>query len=59
MYWQWIKKYGAHDFIEELLTDEEGEYGIHIGENKNINIDTLNEINYGKVISEIKARLMI
>lgn len=59
MYWEWIKKYGAHDFIEEILTDEESEYGIHVGENKNININVLNEINYGNVIGEIKARLMI
>jgi len=27
--------------------------------NKNINVNVLNEINYGNVISEIKARLMI
>jgi len=59
MYWQWIKKYGAHDFIEELLTDEEGGYGIHIGENKNVNVKILNENNYGNIINIIRARLMI
>lgn len=59
MYWEWIKKYGAHDFIEELLTEEEGEHGIHLGINKNMSIDVLNEVNYGNVINQIKARLLI
>ena len=56
---QWIKKYGAQDFIAELITAKEVEYGLSIGENKSININILNEFNYGNVINIIRERLFI
>ena len=59
MYWEWIKKYGAQDFIAELITDKEVEYGLSIGENKSIDINILNEFNYGNVINIIRERLFI
>jgi hypothetical protein len=54
MYWQWIKKYGAHDFVDELLTEEESQWGIKVGDNKNINCKILNESNYGFIINKLK-----
>ena len=51
MYWKWIKKYGAHDFIEELITEKEKEDGVYIGNNKDVNCNILNESNYFIIIN--------
>lgn len=59
MYWNWIKSYGAHDYIKELLTYEEDEYGIFISNKGDIDFNILNEGNYGDLINIIKQRLIL
>jgi hypothetical protein len=54
MYWRWIKKYGAHDFIEEILTSEEDQEGIYVGKNKKVNYKYINESNMSNLINELK-----
>lgn len=58
MYWKWIKRYGAHDFIDELLIDEEEQSGILVGERKNIHCEILNEYNYSEVINKLKKLIL-
>ena len=56
MYWDWIKRYGAHDFIEQLLKYEENQNGIVVAkQNANIKIKSINEFNYGKIINILKS----
>lgn len=55
MYWNWIKGYGAHDFIEEIITDNEKQEGLTVGEGKLINFKILNEFNYFLLIEKIKS----
>ena len=50
-YWTWIKNYGAHDFISQLITPNEKEPGYSIGTAPSFNIvtdrivcDNLNQI---------------
>jgi len=55
MYWRWIKRYGAHDFIEQLLKYEEKQSGVIVArQNANIKINSINEFNYGTIISTLK-----
>jgi hypothetical protein len=58
MYWKWIKKYGAHDFIEELITEKEKEDGVYIGNNKDVNCNILNESNYFIIINKLKHLIL-
>ena len=54
-YWRWIKNFGAHDFITELIKDDDEQTGITIGfEKSNIIVDRLDEVNYGMVIENLK-----
>lgn len=55
MYWKWIKSYGAHDFIDELLIASESESGLSVGVNKDIKCDAINEVNYGLIINILKS----
>ena len=55
IYWKWIKQYGAHDFIDELILDTEKQEGIFVGKNKNINCELINEYNFGKIINLLKS----
>jgi len=57
-YWNWIKRYGAHDFIEEIITDEESQEGLLVSQSGDIVCEILNEINYGDVINLIKRRFL-
>ena len=42
MYWKWLKSYGAHDFIEQLIVKGEVKEGLSIGYKKSsINVDRL------------------
>ena len=59
IYWKWIKQYGAHDFIDELLTESEKQNGLKVGINKNIDVNIVNEINYRKIINTIENRLIV
>lgn len=58
MYWNWIKKYGAQDFVSDLLTEKEIQSGLTVGIKKEIDCKILNEFNYGKLINLIKSRLV-
>jgi len=40
MYWNWLKNYGAHDFISELIRSDEKEPGYSIGTTPGSNIVT-------------------
>lgn len=53
MYWHWIKKYGAHDFVEEILTYEEAQEGIKVGESQGLNYKYLNENNISQLINQL------
>jgi len=54
MYWKWIKNYGAHDFIEEIIIKEEKQSGLTVGIKKNVHCNYINEINLPLVINKIK-----
>lgn len=58
MYWRWIKQYGAHDFIKDILTIEEKENGIYVGSRRDVDVNVLNEKNYGNVINVLKSRFI-
>lgn len=49
-YWEWIKKYGAHDFVKGIISNEEDQEGLTIGEGCNINFKILNEISVSQLI---------
>ena len=53
-YWKWIKNYGAHDFIEEIIIKEEKQSGLTVGIKKNVHCNYINEINLPLVINKIK-----
>ena len=52
IYWNWLKKYGAHDYVSQLLKYSEIEPGILISSKKaNLNIDKIDSFNLNFVIS--------
>mgnify|MGYP000946668754 CR=1 FL=1 len=54
-YWNWIKNFGAHDFVSDLIKEDEDQLGITVGfEKSNIIVDRLDEFNYGIVINFLK-----
>lgn len=54
-YWKWIKNFGAHDFVKELIKEDEVQLGLTVGINQsNITVDKLDEVSYGLVISNLK-----
>lgn len=55
MYWKWIKSYGAHDFVQEIIAETEEQEGLTVGENELINLKILNEFNYYLIIEKIKS----
>ena len=54
LYWKWIRKHGAHDFIKEIISNEEHQEGATIGRNCLVNFKLLNESNLQDLISIIK-----
>ncbi len=52
IYWEWLKKHGAHDYISQLVNEEEREMGFTIKTQQanlvtdRINCNNLNEIVY-------------
>ena len=58
MYWKWIKSYGAHDFISELITESELQEGISVGREKFLNYNYINEVNYNEIIEVLKKILI-
>ena len=56
VYWKWLKKHGAHDFISELIRDHEKEYGFVISYKKaNLNVDRINSFNLNFIISSLSS----
>lgn len=53
-YWNWVKRYGAHDFIKQIVTIEENQQGVSIGRNKDIHCESINEVNLSQVITMLK-----
>jgi len=54
-YWKWIKNFGAHDFVEELIKEDEVQLGLTVGiRQSNITVDKLDEASYGLVIGSLK-----
>ena len=53
VYWNWLKRNGAHDFISYLLPDDEFEIGFLIHTQKgNIIMDRINYSNLPNLISK-------
>jgi hypothetical protein len=56
IYWRWLKKHGAHDFISQLLKETEREHGFRISPQKgNLNIDRITCNNLNFIISSLSA----
>lgn len=56
IYWEWLKKHGAHDFISYLLTEEEIEYGFTIStKNANLNIPRIHSDNLSFIINTLRS----
>lgn len=55
-YWNWLKKYGAHDFIKAVILPEEEPDAYLLGtKHANIRVDKLNEITLPFVISAVRG----
>lgn len=54
LYWEWIKAYGAHDFIDQLILKNERQEGLTVGKNDDIKYDAINEMNYINLIAILK-----
>ena len=57
IYWYWLKSHGAHDFISDLIREDEKEYGYSIGPTKgnNLIIDKINCENLNEIIFALKS----
>jgi len=54
MYWKWLKYYGAHDYVEQLIIKGEERGGLSIGYNRSsINVDRLTPENLNHVIGRL------
>ncbi len=54
IYWEWLKAYGAHDFVSELIREDESEFGFRIkSQGGDFNIDRLDHFNLASVISAL------
>lgn len=50
-YWKWIKKYGAHDFIDAVISEEEKQEGVSVGLGKRIDVSVINESSLSMLIN--------
>jgi hypothetical protein len=57
MYWEWLKAYGAHDFISYLIrnTEEERGYTIKTANDANITVDRIDVRNLNEIILRLKS----
>lgn len=56
LYWKWLKKYGAHDFVKELiLPEEELDSPLVARKKANIRVDRLDENSIDFVVSAING----
>ena len=52
LYWRWLKRHGAHDFISQLLREDEKEYGFIINERKgNLRVPFITASNLNHILS--------
>jgi len=56
MYWNWLKGFGAHDFISYLIIDTEQESGFTLKTDKaaDISVDRITCCNLNYIISKLK-----
>jgi hypothetical protein len=54
MYWKWIKKHGAHDFVKGIISNEEDQEGVTVGRGCFVSFKLLNESTLQDLISIIK-----
>ncbi|MBT7437972.1 MAG: hypothetical protein HN786_05050 [Cellvibrionales bacterium] len=56
IYWDWLKRHGAHDFISYLLTEDETECGFTISTTKgNLNIPKIHAGNLAFIINSLRS----
>lgn len=57
MYWEWLKSYGAHDFISYLIrnTDQEEGYTIKTANDANITVDRIDVGNLNDIILRLQS----
>jgi hypothetical protein len=53
VYWKWLKGYGAHDFIDEIILGSERQSGLTIGRKGLVRCDLIDEGNYGRLIASL------
>lgn len=54
LYWNWIKQYGAHDFVKEIILEHEVQQGCTVGPMGRFSFEVINEYNYGDLINQLK-----
>lgn len=54
MYWNWIKGYGAHDFVDQIILKGERQEGMTIGKNGSVKFDVIDEYSYVNLIAILK-----
>jgi hypothetical protein len=56
LYWKWLKRHGAHDFISQLIRTREKEPGFTIRTSKgNLTIDRITAFNLSHILSTLSA----
>ena len=54
MYWDWLKRHGAHDFISQLLREDEEESGVSVRCSRgNLTVDRITAANLSWIISSL------
>ena len=55
LYWNWLKNYGAHDFISYLIKASDYEAGFSMGpKHANILVESINAHNLTSIISNLR-----
>lgn len=54
MYWNWIKRYGAHDFVDQIILKEERQEGMTVGQDGYVKFDVIDENSYVNLIAILK-----
>jgi len=56
VYWDWLKKHGAHDYISYLIREDEKESGFIMASNKaNLNIERICTENLSFIINCLRS----
>jgi hypothetical protein len=56
LYWNWLKSHGAHDFISQIISEQEHESGFRIGNpGGNLNIERIDAFNLNFIISSLSV----